>query len=260
MMKNHPFHLVDLSPWPILISFMIMMSMIGMIKWFKFFNYNLMLLSLINIIIISYQWWRDVIRESTYQGLHSSFVMNNLKLGMILFIISELFLFVSFFWMFFHSSLTPSIELGMNWPPKNIMPFNPMQIPLLNTLILLSSGFSVTWAHQSIMNNNFNQMKMSLMITIMLGIYFTLLQIIEYKMSSFSISDSIYGSSFFLMTGFHGIHVLIGSIFLSICLIRHLLNHFSSIHHFGFEAAIWYWHFVDVVWLFLYISIYWWGK
>nr|UUK33575.1 cytochrome c oxidase subunit 3 [Metopiellus sp.] len=260
MMKNHPFHLVDLSPWPILISFMIMMSMIGMIKWFKFFNYNLMLLSLINIIIISYQWWRDVIRESTYQGLHSSFVMNNLKLGMILFIISELFLFVSFFWMFFHSSLTPSIELGMNWPPKNIMPFNPMQIPLLNTLILLSSGFSVTWAHQSIMNNNFNQMKMSLMITIMLGIYFTLLQIIEYKMSSFSISDSIYGSSFFLMTGFHGIHVLIGSIFLSICLIRHLLNHFSSIHHFGFEAAIWYWHFVDVVWLFLFISIYWWGK
>nr|UUK33562.1 cytochrome c oxidase subunit 3 [Metopiellus sp.] len=260
MMKNHPFHLVDLSPWPILISFMIMMSMIGMIKWFKFFNYNLMLLSLINIIIISYQWWRDVIRESTYQGLHSSFVMNNLKLGMILFIISELFLFVSFFWMFFHSSLTPSIELGMNWPPKNIMPFNPMQIPLLNTLILLSSGFSVTWAHQSIMNNNFNQMKMSLMITIMLGIYFTLLQIIEYKMSSFSISDSIYGSSFFLMTGFHGIHVLIGSIFLSICLIRHLLNHFSSIHHFGFEAAIWYWHFVDVVWLFLYISIYWRGK
>nr|AXS65130.1 cytochrome c oxidase subunit 3 [Cucujoidea sp. 19 KM-2017] len=258
--KNHTFHLVDISPWPIIGSFSALTLMLGIIKWFHKFNINLMFLSFLIIFLVMYQWWRDIIRESTFQGHHTYTVSMGLRWGMILFITSEIFFFLSFFWAFFHSSLTPSVEIGLNWPPKGILTFNPIQIPLLNTLILLTSGLTVTWAHHSLMENNFNQMQQSLLLTVILGIYFTILQAYEYIESSFTISDSIFGSSFFMATGFHGIHVIIGSTFLLICLIRHLKNHFSPIHHFGFESAAWYWHFVDVVWLFLYISIYWWGS
>nr|ALO76546.1 cytochrome c oxidase subunit 3 [Aderidae sp. GENSP01] len=249
------------SPWPILVSFSTLTMMLGIIKWFHLFNNNLLILSLLTISIISYQWWRDIARESTFQGHHSFKVSIGLKWGMILFITSEVFFFLSFFCSdFFHNSLSPAIEIGLLWPPMNISPFNPLQIPLLNTLILISSGLTVTWAHHALMENNFNQSMQALLLTVILGIYFTMLQAYEYLESSFSISDSSYGSSFFMATGFHGIHVIIGTTFLLVCLIRHKNNHFSSIHHFGFEAAAWYWHFVDVVWLFLYISIYWWGS
>nr|QJF72878.1 cytochrome c oxidase subunit 3 [Nephus sp. 1 EL-2020] len=260
MTKNHPFHLVDYSPWPLLGALGAMISMMGFIKWFHLFNNNLFLIGNIITIIIMYQWWRDVTRESTFQGHHTNSVSMGLRWGMILFITSEVFFFISFFWSFFHSSLSPSIELGMIWPPKSISTFNPIQIPLLNTLILLSSGLTVTWAHHGLMENNYNQAFQGLMMSIILGFYFTLLQGIEYFESSFNISDSVYGSCFFMATGFHGLHVIIGSIFLTSCLMRLWLLHFSSWHHFGFEAAAWYWHFVDVVWLFLYISIYWWGS
>nr|UAM92169.1 cytochrome c oxidase subunit III [Deleaster bactrianus] len=258
--KNHPFHLVDVSPWPLLGALGAMTSMIGLIKWFYYYNNNLFLMGMMTLILIVYQWWRDITREGTFQGLHTMKVVMGLRLGMILFITSEIFFFISFFWGFFHSSLSPNIEMGMMWPPKGIEPFNPMQIPLLNTMILLTSGLTVTWAHHSLMENNFSQTTQSLMLTVILGIYFSILQGYEYVEAPFCISDSIYGSSFFMATGFHGIHVIIGTLFLLICLIRHSMNHFSSIHHFGFEAAAWYWHFVDVVWLFLYISIYWWGS
>nr|ALO77414.1 cytochrome c oxidase subunit 3 [Passalidae sp. GENSP01] len=258
--KNHPYHMVETSPWPLLGSLGVMISMLGLIKWFHFFKINLLTLGSMIIILIMIQWWRDVIRESTFQGLHTLKVSKNMRWGMILFITSEVFFFISFFWAFFHNSLSPTIELGMMWPPKSILPFNPIQIPLLNTLILLSSGISVTWAHHSLMENNYPQANQGLMITVTLGLYFTLLQAYEYLEAPFTIADSAYGTTFFLATGFHGIHVIIGSTFLLICLMRHLLNHFSSIHHFGFEAAAWYWHFVDIVWLFLYISVYWWGS
>nr|AVX29559.1 cytochrome oxidase subunit 3 [Gonioctena intermedia] len=258
--KNHPFHLVDVSPWPILSSFSAMITMMGLIKWFHLYNHNLLLLGLLTIMLIMYQWWRDIVRESTYQGLHTMKVTLGLRWGMILFITSEVFFFISFFWGFFHNSLAPSIEVGMMWPPKGIQTFNPLEIPLLNTLILLTSGLTVTWAHHSLMENNYNQALQSLILTVILGFYFTVLQAYEYIEAPFTISDSIYGSSFFMATGFHGLHVIIGTTFLLICLIRHYFNHFSSTHHFGFEAAAWYWHFVDVVWLFLYISIYWWGS
>nr|QAY82072.1 cytochrome c oxidase subunit III [Hyphasis sp. REN-2018] len=258
--KNHPFHLVDFSPWPLLGALSTLTIMMGLIKWFHLYKNNLLLLSLMITSMIMYQWWRDIIRESTYQGLHTLIVTNGMRWGMILFITSEVLFFFSFFWAFFHSSLTPTIEIGMMWPPKNIMPFNPSEIPLLNTLILLTSGLTVTWAHHSLMENNFNQSLQSLIITVILGIYFSILQGYEYMEASFTISDSIYGTTFFISTGFHGLHVLIGSSFLMICTIRHYFNHFSPIHHYGFEAAAWYWHFVDVVWLFLYISIYWWGN
>nr|YP_010535005.1 cytochrome c oxidase subunit III [Meloe proscarabaeus]UYA96972.1 cytochrome c oxidase subunit III [Meloe proscarabaeus] len=260
MHKNHPFHLVDISPWPILGSFSALIMMAGIIKWFHLFSTDLLFIGLTSMLLIMYQWWRDISREGTFQGLHTMNVSLGLRWGMILFITSEVFFFISFFWGFFHNSLSPSIEIGMLWPPKGIQTFNPIQIPLLNTLILLTSGLTVTWAHHSLMENNHNQALQSLLLTVVLGAYFSLLQGYEYLESSFSISDAAYGSSFFMATGFHGIHVIIGTTFLLVCLFRHYLNHFSQIHHFGFEAAAWYWHFVDVVWLFLYISVYWWGS
>nr|UFR82869.1 cytochrome c oxidase subunit III [Jumnos ruckeri] len=258
--KNHPFHLVDASPWPILGALGAMITMIGIIKWFHFFNNSLFLLGTLITMLVMYQWWRDITREGTFQGLHTYPVTMGLRWGMILFITSEVFFFISFFWAFFHSSLTPTIELGMSWPPNGITPFNPLQIPLLNTLILLTSGLTVTWAHHSLMENNFTQTTQGLFLTVVLGIYFTMLQAYEYIEAPFTIADSVYGSTFFIATGFHGLHVIIGTTFLLVCLLRHMNNHFSCIHHFGFEAAAWYWHFVDVVWLFLYISIYWWGS
>nr|APX40179.1 cytochrome c oxidase subunit 3 [Cryptocephalus quadripunctatus] len=258
--KNHPFHLVDYSPWPIISAMGTLTMMVGLIQWFHQFNYNLLLIGLLINILVSIQWWRDITRESTFQGQHTIKVSMGMRWGMILFITSEILFFISFFWSFFHNSLSPSIELGLNWPPKGIQPFNPLEIPLLNTLILLTSGLSVTWAHHSLMENNYNKTIQGLAMTVILGMYFTILQGFEYIEAPFTISDSVYGSSFFMATGFHGLHVIIGTTFLMVCLIRLFLNHFSNIHHFGFEAAAWYWHFVDVVWLFLYISIYWWGS
>nr|AXS65585.1 cytochrome c oxidase subunit 3 [Cleroidea sp. 5 KM-2017] len=260
MKSNHPFHLVDVSPWPLLGALSAMTTMMGLIKWFHFYNNSLLLLSFLIMVLVMYQWWRDIVREGTYQGLHTFSVTTGLRWGMILFITSEVLFFASFFWGFFHNSLTPAIEIGMFWPPKGVIPFNPLQVPLLNTLILLTSGLTVTWAHHSLMENNYKQAAQGLTLTVVLGVYFSLLQGYEYLEAPFTISDAVYGSSFFMATGFHGLHVLIGTTFLLICLIRHTNNHYSMNHHFGFEAAAWYWHFVDVVWLFLYVSIYWWGS
>nr|YP_009571939.1 cytochrome c oxidase subunit III [Narosa nigrisigna]QBH74718.1 cytochrome c oxidase subunit III [Narosa nigrisigna] len=257
---NHPYHLVDYSPWPLTGAIGVFTLVSGMIKWFHNFNFNLFMIGYLIIIMTMYQWWRDICREGTLQGKHTILVLKGLRWGMILFIISEVFFFISFFWAFFHSSLSPNIEIGNSWPPSMIIPFNPFQIPLLNTIILISSGVTVTWAHHALMQNNFSQVTQSLFLTIILGIYFSILQAYEYFEAPFTIADSIYGSTFFMATGFHGLHVIIGTTFLLICLIRHINNHFSNNHHFGFEAAAWYWHFVDVVWLFLYISIYWWGN
>lgn len=254
---NHPFHLVSISPWPVIISLSLINNLIIVISWFHKFNY-IILLTIPCTLICIFQWWRDVIRESTLQGSHTSKVYHGIRLGIILFILSEVLFFFSFFWAYFHSSLSPSIEIGQSWPPLGIIPFNPFDIPLLNTIILISSGLTITWSHHSILNNNFKERFLRLIITIFLGIYFSLLQLIEYIEAPFTISDSVYGSTFFIATGFHGLHVIIGTLFLITILIRIYSLHFSSNHHFGFEAAAWYWHFVDVVWLFLYISIYWW--
>nr|YP_009946874.1 cytochrome c oxidase subunit III [Penthimia melanocephala]QOG08893.1 cytochrome c oxidase subunit III [Penthimia melanocephala] len=259
-MKNHPFHLVDKSPWPIVGSIGLLSLTSGTILFIQIHETWLMSLGLIITLLTMFQWWRDIVRESTFQGMHTKKVVKSMKLGMILFIVSEILFFFSFFWAFYHSSLSPSIEIGMNWPPMGIKSFNPINIPLLNTMILLSSGMSITWAHNALVNNNFSQTFQSMLLTIMLGIYFTILQGVEYYESSFTISDSVYGSTFFVSTGFHGIHVMIGTMFIIITFLRVLKLHLSLNHHVGFEAAAWYWHFVDVVWLFLYISIYWWGS
>jgi len=257
--KNHSFHIVDQSPWPILAAIGAIIITTGLVKWFNAYSFYLILLGILCLIIISYQWWRDISRESTFQGLHTSVVLKGLKWGIILFITSEVLFFFSFFWAFFHRRLSPNFEVGLFWPPTGITPFNPFNVPLLNTLILLSSGVTVTWAHHSLIEGNLSQYINRIILTVILGLYFTALQAYEYLEASFAIADSIYGSTFFVATGFHGLHVLIGTTFLVICLIRGTKLHFSQAHHFGFEAAAWYWHFVDVVWLFLYINVYWWG-
>lgn len=229
-------------------------------KWFHLFNPNLLILGLLRILLRSAQWWRDISREGTFQGLHTQKVTTGLRWGMILFIVSEVLFFFSFFWAFFHRSLNATAEIGGCWPPIAIHPFNPFQIPLLNTAILLASGVTVTWAHHAILENFYTQTVQGLSLTIILGVYFSALQAVEYVEAPFSIADSVYGATFFVATGFHGLHVLIGSTFLAVCLVRLTKAHFSSDHHIGLEAAIWYWHFVDVVWLFLYATIYWWGS
>nr|YP_010031615.1 cytochrome c oxidase subunit III [Necremnus tutae]QOV03010.1 cytochrome c oxidase subunit III [Necremnus tutae] len=255
-----PFHLVTISPWPILMSFSVMTLLIGVMNWFNNYNLMLMLFGLLISLMCSFQWWRDVVRESTYQGFHTNKVISGLKLGMLLFIISEVFFFISIFWCYFHMFLSPSVEIGGIWPPKNIISFNPYHIPLLNTIILISSGVSVTWCHYSLLTNNKKDSVISMIITIFLGVVFSMFQYMEYNEASFTIADSVYGSIFFMSTGFHGLHVLVGTLFLMVNLFRIINNNYSAIHHFGFEAAAWYWHFVDVVWLFLYLLVYFWSS
>nr|YP_009542292.1 cytochrome c oxidase subunit III [Aphis fabae mordvilkoi]AYU56880.1 cytochrome oxidase subunit III [Aphis fabae mordvilkoi] len=261
MMKmNQPYFILNLSPWPILISLNTFNLMISNIMILNFKSNLISLINLLMIIIISMLWWRDIIRESTFQGNHNFFIMNLIKFSMILFIISEMFLFISFFWNFLHNSLAPSIELGLNWPPKNIKFFNPLLIPLLNTIILLTSSFTVTLTHFYLLNNIKKKTIIFMNLTIILSIYFLMLQMLEYNQATFTFSDSIFGSSFYMATGFHGLHVIIGTIFLMINLLRMLKLHFSFIHHISFELAAWYWHFIDIIWLFLYMTFYWWNN
>nr|YP_009255698.1 cytochrome c oxidase subunit III [Tylomelania sarasinorum]AND97132.1 cytochrome c oxidase subunit III [Tylomelania sarasinorum] len=258
-MKRNPFHLVEFSPWPLTGSMGALFLTLGLASWFHTGYYLSLLLGGFLIALTMVQWWRDVIREATFQGFHTNQVSKGLRWGMILFIASEVCFFFAFFWAYFHSSLAPSPELGSCWPPIGVVPLNPFEVPLLNTGVLLASGVTVTWAHHSLMEGDRPSGLQGLVATVFLGIYFTFLQAGEYYEASFTIADGAYGSTFFVATGFHGLHVLIGSTFLLVCLTRTWLQHFSTGHHFGFEAAAWYWHFVDVVWLFLYLSIYWWG-
>ena len=232
----------------------------GIISWFHINTLSIFIIGLLTIIITSYNWWRDIVREATFQGNHTLIVINGLRYGMILFITSEVCFFFAFFWAFFHSRLAPTTEIGIKWPPTGIDTLNPLLVPLLKTAVLLSSGISITWAHHRIIKKNRKESIQALSITVILGVYFTILQAWEYIDSPFTIADRIYGSTFFVSTGFHGLHVIIGTSFLLVCLLRLIKKKFSKNHHFGFEAAAWYWHFVDVVWLFLYICIYWWGS
>lgn len=259
-LTRHPFHLVDESPWPFLRSLRSFILVLGFLKIFYLTQIDLIIVGIILILFIIFQWWIDVASEALFQGLHTKIVELGIRWGIILFIISEIFFFISFFWAFFHNRLAPALEVGSSWPPQGILPLNAFDVPLINTIILISSGITVTRSHHYMLTKNWNKSISILRLTLILGVIFTILQGIEYHEASFSIADGIYGSTFYIATGFHGLHVIIGSIFLFICLLRLRGGHFSDSHHFGFEAAAWYWHFVDVVWLFLYISIYWWGS
>lgn len=262
-MHRHTYHLVNPSPWPITTAFSAFIMLIGGVLYMHSFAKGDFFLSLGSILFLISMglWWRDVIREATFEGHHTKAVKTGLRYGMLLFILSEVMFFVSIFWAFFHSSLSPVIEIGSVWPPEKMkhLVFDSTRIPLLNTLILLLSGATLTWAHHAILASNRSNALVSLFLTIALACLFTSIQGYEYLNAPFSISDGIYGSVFYLGTGFHGFHVLIGTLFLMVCLYRLYNNHFTARSHIGFETAAWYWHFVDVVWLFLYISIYCWG-
>nr|YP_009113922.1 cytochrome c oxidase subunit III [Vertigo pusilla]AGC52887.1 cytochrome c oxidase subunit III [Vertigo pusilla] len=259
-MIKTPFHLVEFSPWPILGSTLLTCMPLGLVYYLRLHSINLMIFGIIATALVAYLWWRDIVRESTYQGFHTSYVISGLKLGVFLFIVSEVCFFFAFFWAYFHSSLAPAVEIGSSWPPYGVSTLATFQVPLLNTSVLLLSGVSVTWAHHAIEESKYLSAIYSLIFTCILGFYFLFLQFGEYEETSFSIADSVYGSTFFIATGFHGLHVAVGATFLMVCLMRMYLYHFNSNHHVGFLAAAWYWHFVDVVWLFLYVSIYWWGS
>jgi len=255
----HPFHLVFNSPWPLLMGVSTFSLLASLRKWISTKNYTLILLRVMCVVVVSYQWWRDVSRESSFQGFHTNLVINGLRWGIALFIISEVLFFFSFFWAFFHISLAPNFEIGICWPPLGLEAINPFQVPLLNTTVLLSSGVTVTLSHHALIQKQNLTIQKTIILTLFLGVYFTALQGWEYLEASFSFRDSSFGSTFFLATGFHGMHVLVGTLFLLFRLIRQKTALFSSEHHFGLEAAIWYWHFVDVVWLFLYSFLYWWS-
>jgi len=292
---HHDYHLVDPSPWPIVGSVAAFIMLIGTVFWmhenYDFFGLGLggtpwvMLVGFVLVLYTMAGWWRDVVHESIVLGLHKPVVQIGFRYGMILFILSEVMFFFAWFWAYFNAAFFP-LDSGLDaWPPEGIVTFDPWHLPLLNTLILLTSGTTVTWAHHAILTGHKRDAVRGLALTIALGVCFSIVQAYEYSHAAFTFGltgadllplaaagdthsdlaagvgnlSAIYGSTFFMATGFHGMHVIIGSIFLIVCLFRAMAGHFTPERHFGFEAAAWYWHFVDVVWLFLFACIYVWG-
>ncbi len=294
--KNHDYHLVNPSPWPLIGSLAALSMAFGAIIWMRSLGGGpglfgvkgptLFSIGFAGVLVVMFFWWRDVIKEA-HGGDHTPVVQLHLRYGMIMFIASEVMFFVAWFWAYFDASLFPAaVEalkitnpdgstettknlIGMvarndltggHWPPKvsdNFKStFDPWGLPLVNTLILLTSGTTVTWAHHALLHNDRRGLKLGLLVTVLLGLLFTALQAFEYGHAAFNYSGHIYGATFFMATGFHGAHVIIGTVFLAVCLYRAMRGHFTAQQHFGFEAAAWYWHFVDVVWLFLFACIY----
>ncbi|WP_186397722.1 cytochrome c oxidase subunit 3 [Stappia sp. TSB10GB4] len=277
--KNHDYHIVDPSPWPFLGGVGAFIMALGAVGLFRYTQGNDFLLfgmdlsgwgifavGTLLVLYVMFGWWRDTIRESL-AGDHTPVVQLHLRYGMLLFIASEVMFFVAWFWAFFDASLFTGeaaqfarVEAtGGVWPPVGIETFDPWHLPLLNTLILLTSGTTVTWAHHALLHNDREGLKWGLTLTVLLGVLFSIVQAYEYSHAAFGFSGSIYGATFYMATGFHGFHVIVGTIFLVVCLIRASIGQFTPQKHFGFEAAAWYWHFVDVVWLFLFVSIYVWA-
>jgi cytochrome c oxidase subunit 3 len=260
--KTHDFHILPPSIWPFIGSFSALAMFGGAVMWLHDYSGGtyLMIAGLIAVLFTMASWWVDVIRES-HAGDHTPVVQLHLRYGMILFIASEVMFFVAWFWAYFSAALFPSAaeSIGGVWPPADMKVMNPFHWPLLNTLILLCSGTTVTWAHHALIHGDREGLKKGLWATIGLGLLFSFIQGYEYAHAPFGFSDNIYTSAFFMATGFHGFHVIVGTIFLIVCLIRSYKGDFTPRQHFGFEAAAWYWHFVDVVWLFLFLAIYVWG-
>lgn len=259
--QHHPFHIVTPSPWPFLISIAALITTLGATMYMHFYKGGLLILSLgfLHVVIILGLWWRDVIREGTFEGAHTKKVKRNLRLGFIFFIVSEIMFFFGFFWAFFHCALSPAISIGCVWPPLGIEPFDPLGTPLVNTLLLLLSGVTITHTHQNLLERNYIKTGFGFIFTLICAELFIGQQFKEYIYAPFAISDGIYGSVFYMITGLHGFHVIVGTIFIFVCLLRFNQSHFTRRHHVGFECAAWYWHFVDIVWLFVYGAIYWWG-
>jgi cytochrome c oxidase subunit 3 len=279
--KNHDYHLVDASPWPFLGGIGAFVLAIGALAWMRSAsgesfnllgielasaNWGIFAVGLLIVLYVMFGWWSDTIKEAN-EGHHTRVVALHLRYGMLLFIASEVMFFVAWFWAYFDAALYADEAIqfarveatGGHWPPDGIATFDPWHLPLLNTLILLCSGTTVTWAHHALLHNDRDGLKWGLVLTVLLGVLFTFTQAYEYAHAAFTFDGNIYGATFYMATGFHGFHVIVGTIFLAVCLFRALAGHFTVKQHFGFEAAAWYWHFVDVVWLFLFIAIYIWG-
>ena len=258
----HPFHIVDPSPWPFAASFTAFFRVVGLGLYRHAFTlgFTLFTFGLSATVLVAILWWRDVVREATFEGHHTRAVQAGLRAGRVLFIASEVRLFVAFFWAFFNSAFSPAPEIGAVWPPVGIEVINPWVLPLLNTLLLLTSGASLTWSHAALLGGYRLEARTGLVLTIILASIFTLCQLFEYVHAPFSISDGVYGSTFYRLTGLHGRHVLVGTIFLAVSLVRRRRHHYTVGSHLGFECAAWYWHFVDVVWIFLFLAVYTWGE
>ena len=277
---QHDYHIIDPSPWPFIGSIGALVMAIGGVAWMQYMKGNefhlfgvniatpwIFFIGLLIVLYTMFSWWSDTIKEA-HEGHHTRVVSLHLRYGMIMFIASEVMFFVAWFWAFFDASLFPGeVEqvaratfTGGTWPPKGMEVLDPFHLPLYNTIILLLSGTTVTWAHHALIHGDRKGLINGLVLTVALGMLFTMVQAYEYMHAPFAFKDSIYGATFFMATGFHGFHVIIGTIFLLVCLIRAMKGVFTPKQHFGFEAAAWYWHFVDVVWLFLFSAIYVWAS
>ena len=263
---NHDYHILEPDIWPLIGSLSALTFTSGMVLSFHpdLFGSSasiVMWAGLAGLIATFFAWFSNIVQEAQ-AGDHTPVVQLHLRYGMILFIASEVMFFVGWFWAFFDFALFPSElseAIGGQFPPKGMEVLDAFDLPLLNTLILLCSGTTVTWAHHSLIHGDREGLKKGLWLTILLGALFTCIQAYEYSVAPFPFGTNTYGSAFYMATGFHGFHVLVGTIFLIVCLVRTYKGHFTPQQHFGFEAAAWYWHFVDVVWLFLFVAIYVWG-
>ncbi|KKC41253.1 cytochrome B562 [Devosia epidermidihirudinis] len=266
--KNHDYHMVEPSPWPFVMSAAVFVFALGIIFWMHQWTPFVFFIGLVGVLYTMYAWWSDVIKEANNGVDHTPVVQMHHRYGMMLFIASEVMVFFGFFWAYFDGFFRfDDIEqyarvaaTGGHWPPTGIELFDPFHLPLFNTLLLLTSGTTVTWAHHALLENDREGLKWGLILTVALGAVFTVVQGIEYSEAGFSFAGDMYGATFFMATGLHGLHVLIGTIFLAVCLLRAYRGDFTPERHLGFEFAAWYWHFVDVVWLFLFASIYVWGS
>lgn len=258
--KSHPYHILNPSPWPFIASICAFVMAIAGIWYMKGGPLFAFLACLVAVTVCAIMWWRDVIAESRNGVDHTEEVAHGLRMGMLLFIVSEVMFFFAFFWAYFNASI-PALSFVAQpvWPPEGVVPLNSWTLPFLNTLILLTSGVTVTYAHHAMRLGDNQKAAKGILLTVILGIIFTSCQAYEYGVATFGFEDGIYSSTFYLATGFHGFHVIVGTIFLIVCYFRCLKGHFTPQKHVGFEAAAWYWHFVDVVWLFLFAAVYWWG-
>ena len=257
--RKHPYHLVDPSPWPIVGAVAALILAVGLIWYMHGKGPWLFALGVVGMLYTMLMWWRDIVREAEHEGHHTPIVQIGMRYGMIMFIASEVMFFVAWFWAYFEFAFYPREPSGSVWPPKGVITFDPFDLPFLNTLILLTSGTTITWAHHALLHGDRKGLKLGLLLTVILGVLFTACQAYEYHHAAFGFSGSIYSSTFFMATGFHGAHVIIGTVFLIVCLLRANAGQFTTQQHLGFEFAAWYWHFVDVVWLFLFAAIYVWG-
>ena len=257
--KKHPYHMVEPSHWPIVGTVAALTMALGGIWYMHGGNLVPFFIGVALLVYTFYGWWKDVIHESYTE--HNPVVRHGLRMGMVLFIASEVMFFFAFFWAYFHASMPVLSKVAQTaWPPEGIVPLDTWTVPFLNTLILLTSGATVTYAHHAVRAGLQEKAVKSILLTVVLGFIFLGFQAYEYAHAAFKLKDGVYPSAFYLATGFHGFHVFVGACFLAVCYFRAKKGHFTPDHHVGFEAAAWYWHFVDVVWLFLFAWVYWWGS